>query len=85
MMRGRVMSLYTLLFRGMPALGALLIGIAAEHFGLQATVAGAAILSLCFWLWAFRRRRRTADAMELPPPEERESYRASPDRSVTKP
>lgn len=75
MMRGRVMSLYTLLFRGMPALGALIIGIAAEHFGLQATVAGAAVLSIGFWVWAYRRRHSTAAAMELPPPDERESYK----------
>jgi predicted MFS family arabinose efflux permease len=71
MMRGRVMSLYTLLFRGMPALGAFLIGLAAEQFGLQDTVAGAAAFSICFWVWAYRRRARTAAAMELPPHDQR--------------
>ncbi|HEU0072022.1 MAG TPA: MFS transporter [Alphaproteobacteria bacterium] len=83
MMRGRVMSIYTLLFRGMPALGALLIGFAADHLGLQETVAGASLLSIGFWVWAYRRRHRTAAAMELPPPDERESYR--PPSSADKP
>ncbi len=85
MMRGRVMSLYTLLFRGMPALGALIIGLAAEHFGLQHTVAGAALLSIGFWVWAYRRRHSTAAAMELPPPDERESYRPPTPPSTDKP
>jgi predicted MFS family arabinose efflux permease len=85
MMRGRVLSLFTLLFRGMPALGALIIGIAAEQFGLQHTVAGAAVLSIGFWVWAYRRRHSTAAAMELPPPDERESYRPPARQSADKP
>jgi predicted MFS family arabinose efflux permease len=77
MMRGRVMSIYTLLFRGMPALGAVIIGLAAEHFGLQDTVAGAAVLSIGCWIWAYRRRARTAAAMELPPLDQRPPHPSS--------
>jgi MFS family permease len=40
--RGRALSLQSMIFRGAPALGALAIGSAAEHFGLVATVNSAA-------------------------------------------
>lgn len=33
--RGRVLSLYLLIYRGIPAIGALMIGIGAEFYGLQ--------------------------------------------------
>jgi predicted MFS family arabinose efflux permease len=37
-MRGRVMGLYGLIFRGAPAIGALGAGLASAHFGLRWTV-----------------------------------------------
>jgi predicted MFS family arabinose efflux permease len=52
-MRGRVLSLFGLIFRGGPALGALVIGVASEAFGLQAPLAVGALLGLlaAFLLW----------------------------------
>jgi predicted MFS family arabinose efflux permease len=65
-MRGRVMSAYTLLYRGLPALGALAIGAAAEFVGLRAAVAAAAAICALTCVWALRRRRRMARALETP-------------------
>ncbi len=63
-MRGRVMSLYIMIFRGAPAFGSLLIGIASSHFGLRITFAVAACMSLITGLIAFPRRRRLAAELE---------------------
>jgi MFS family permease len=66
-MRGRVMSLYGIIFRGAPALGALLLGTLSEFIGLQAALAigAAATILVCLWLW--RLRRVTARALERDP------------------
>jgi predicted MFS family arabinose efflux permease len=61
-MRGRVLSLYTLIMRGGPALGALIMGVLSEWIGLRWPVAGGVAILFLFWLWAWRRRRRIADA-----------------------
>jgi hypothetical protein len=61
------MSAYTLLYRGLPALGALAIGAAAEFIGLRAAVACAAASCAVTCLWALRRKRRMAHALEKPP------------------
>jgi predicted MFS family arabinose efflux permease len=45
-MRGRVLSLFGLIFRGGPAVGALLMGAASELVGLQAPVAAGTIIGL---------------------------------------
>ena len=63
-MRGRVMSLYTLIYRGMPALGAVVMGWLAEGFGLQATLGTAAVLCLIAWGWAARRKQGMEAALE---------------------
>lgn len=47
-LRGRVMSLYGMIFRGGPAVGAPAIGFLADHAGLRAPVAGAALICLLF-------------------------------------
>jgi predicted MFS family arabinose efflux permease len=62
-MRGRVLSLFGLIFRGGPALGALVMGGASELFGLQAPLALGAALGIiaCALTW----RRRTAIAHSL--------------------
>lgn len=65
-MRGRVMSLYGLIWRGMPALGALIAGGAAEWIGLRPTFAIAAGLCLVAWLVAARHRRAIARVAEAP-------------------
>ena len=50
-MRGRVMSLYAMIYRGVPAIGALTMGFAAESIGLRSTFAIAALLCAAAWLW----------------------------------
>ena len=57
-MRGRVLSLYGLIFRGGPALGALLMGPIADRLGLAWPVAaGAAVLAVGATLQMTRRQR----------------------------
>jgi predicted MFS family arabinose efflux permease len=65
-MRGRVLSLFGLIFRGGPALGALAMGVASEVLGLQAPLAAGTLLGLlaAIWLW---RRRRAIDRGLAPP------------------
>ncbi|HUA52299.1 MAG TPA: MFS transporter [Candidatus Sulfotelmatobacter sp.] len=63
-MRGRVMSLYGMIFRGGPALGVLIMGSASTRFGLRLPVACGALLCAGFWLWARLRRERIAAALE---------------------
>ena len=60
-MRGRVMILYAMIYRGLPAIGALLIGVVAEHIGIRSTFALAALLTLLAWL-VLAPRHKTIDA-----------------------
>jgi len=53
-LRGRVLSLFGVLFRGSPAIGALIMGFFSEYFGLRAPVVVGALLVLLVWLWFFR-------------------------------
>lgn len=66
-MRGRVMSLYGVLFRGGPALGALIMGIVAEGVGLRATFAVAVALTLFACIWLYRAAPRMEAALEAEP------------------
>ncbi len=63
-MRGRVMALFSLLYRGMPAAGSLLMGLAAEAIGLRITVAIAALLCVASWWWTRRRMAAIRRALE---------------------
>ncbi len=65
-MRGRVMSLYAMTWRGAPALGALILGWTASYFGLQTPVAAAAIVYVVAWVWVYRRRQVVALGLETP-------------------
>lgn len=66
-MRGRVLSLYGLIFRGGPALGALVMGAAAEYVGLQIPVILGAGFCILLWAWVIRNLARTANALEAEP------------------
>jgi predicted MFS family arabinose efflux permease len=66
-LRGRVVSLYGLIARGGPALGALIMGFAADHLGRQIPVAAGAAFCLTLWLWAWRQRKPMAAALERDP------------------
>ena len=68
-MRGRVMALYGMIFRSGPALGAVLVGTASEHFGLRLPLAIGAAVSCAFWLVTRLRHREIASALEdIPAP-----------------
>lgn len=68
-MRGRVMSLYGLVFRGGPAIGALGAGIISVHLGLRWPVLIGAMLLLTAWLWTFAIRGRIGAALKGDAPE----------------
>ena len=59
-MRGRVMALYGLIFRGGPAIGALGAGILSVQLGLRWPVVIGAVLLVVAWLWTYLIRRRIA-------------------------
>ena len=63
-MRGRALSLYGLIFRGGPGLGALAIGALSEWTGLGAALAAGAVLTAAASLWAWRRYERLRRALE---------------------
>ena len=62
-MRGRVMGLYGLIFRGAPAIGALGAGLASAHFGLRWPVFFGALLVVAVCLWTYRSHERIALAL----------------------
>ena len=62
--RGRIMSLYVVLFRAVPAFGALIMGAASESLGLRVPVAIGAVLTFLIFVWARLRRRRMTQALE---------------------
>lgn len=64
-MRGRVLSIYTLIARGFPSIGALIMGVAASYLGLRWPVFTGAVLCLLFWAWGRRRRDEMARHLEL--------------------
>ncbi|HEY4133890.1 MAG TPA: MFS transporter [Alphaproteobacteria bacterium] len=63
-MRGRVMAFYTLVYRGMPAIGALTIGALAEVLGLRWTFLIVAVLCLLAWLLVLGKRRSMIESLE---------------------
>ena len=62
--RGRVMGLYTLIYRGTPALGALGTGLLAESLGLRLTFAVAGGICLVMWFSTLSRRSTMTAALE---------------------
>jgi len=63
-MRGRVLSLYGLIFRGGPAVGALIMGGASEFVGLRWPLAVGALIAIFAWAWTWSRRAGVAAALE---------------------
>ncbi len=64
-LRGRVMSLYTLIFRGLPAIGALVFGVLAEFIGLRWTFAMAGVGCLVAGVLLAPQRRAMIAALEM--------------------
>jgi predicted MFS family arabinose efflux permease len=65
-MRGRVMALYGLIFRGGPAIGALGAGVISVHLGLRWPVVIGALLLVAAWFWAYLIRERITAALRAP-------------------
>ena len=61
-MRARILSMLGLTFRAVPAIGALVMGIAAETFGLAPPVVAAAVLCLIAWPILSAKLRRAGSA-----------------------
>ena len=72
-MRGRVVSLYGVIFRGGPAIGSFTMGWAAQFVGLHIPVAAGAVLCLVLWAWTMRNIRAVARALEAEGPHEQVS------------
>jgi len=68
-MRGRVMGLYGLIFRGAPAIGALAAGLASTHFGLRWPIVFGATLVAAVCLWTYWSRARIVAALPAPDPD----------------
>ena len=73
-MRGRVLSLYGVIFRGGPAVGSLLMGGLSDLFGLRWPMALGGLLCLAAAAWTWRGRRRMIVLLErrgrnMPEPE----------------
>ena len=65
--RGRVMSLYGIVWRGGPAVGALAIGTLSDEIGLRLPVAAGGAVLIFVWYWAVRRRPSMIPALEKAP------------------
>ena len=63
-MRGRVMSLYGMIYRGAPAFGALIMGSASEVVGLRAAVAVGGVICIVVAVWMYRHRATMTPALE---------------------
>lgn len=68
--RGRVMAFYSVIVRGSPAFGAILMGWFAETYGLRLAVAVSAVMCVLAWVWAIRHRAAMSAALEGGDPED---------------
>jgi predicted MFS family arabinose efflux permease len=62
--RGRVLSIYGMINQGVPALGTMAIGGAAERYGLRLPVLAGALVAAALFVWAWRIRQPMAAALE---------------------
>ncbi len=63
-MRGRVVAIYGIIFRGGPAIGGLTMGWIAETTGLRWPVAGGGLLCVLVWLWVVGRLPNIRSVLE---------------------
>ena len=62
--RGRVVSLYGMLWLGTPALGAFAMGVAADYLGFRIPVAAGAIVIVVTFVWSLTRRKRLRESID---------------------
>ncbi|MEX2450962.1 MAG: MFS transporter [Rhodospirillales bacterium] len=67
-MRGRVISIYVVVFRALPAFGALVMGAAAEFVGLRWPVLAGGIIVIVMLSWALTRYNSIRTALESTTP-----------------
>ena len=65
--RGRIMSLWFIITRGGPDLGAFFMGVGGELIGLQGAFIAGGLLCVMACVWAYTRRREFAVMLETPP------------------
>ena len=70
-MRGRMLSFYTLIARGCPSIGALLMGWLSSYFGLQPPIIAGAVVGIGVWAWSRRRLKMLEVALESYPDEQK--------------
>lgn len=63
-LRGRVMSVYSMIAQGVPSLGTMTMGAAAAHWHLRLPVAIGAAICVVLWGWSWRIREPMAAALE---------------------
>lgn len=63
-LRGRVLSLYGIIFIGGPAAGALIMGTLSESLGLRLPLGIGAMAVIAMWLWTWRKRAGITEALE---------------------
>ncbi|MBL8644464.1 MAG: MFS transporter [Rhodospirillaceae bacterium] len=68
-LRGRVMSLWFILSRGGPSLGALVVGLASEAAGLRLAFSVGGLLCIAAGMYAWKQRHAAAPSLEHGPAE----------------
>jgi len=62
--RGRVIAVHGIVSRGGPALGAVILGLLAEFYGLRLPLLAGSGICLILFVWALRRQAKLAEALE---------------------
>ena len=70
-MRGRMLSFYTLIARGCPSIGALLMGWLSSFYGLQPPIIAGAVICIGIWAWSRRRLTMLQNSLESDPEEQK--------------
>ena len=65
-MRGRVSSFYSMIYTAGPAVGAPIVGVIADQFGVPASMGVIGVVTLAVWVWAKLQSNRMA-VLELDP------------------
>jgi MFS family permease len=66
-MRGRIMALHGMIFRGGPAISAVAMGAASEYLGLRWPIAAGALACIVYWIWARLGQATAARELETIP------------------